>query len=395
MESLFELWGKRNPEWEKRYQTTIMDVFTDYGKGVNQYQDIRGKIFGAGYEIYIIAFFIGLYYNQTKPLVDDKAKRKVLGQAIMYWGNVENRMGRNSYGKIREYMFAALIAKTNVDLIALDKGEVSARSIVDELITKMEEYANFGFDYIEEQLENDPNHFFKESAFLRVFTSFLTNEDDTDESNDEPDSLDDEPDSLDEDEPGSLGDSNDEDGQKTEDIIDEEAMRAEAEKPWNQDDIDRLAMFFEHGMEPARISDRLGKSLYAVQFQLSQLGLMRMPLNVTVKNTDQGGTVINKSGQVIYTDEAPLKVFNDKIYRFNMKSMCMTVKDVKRVDGEWVKGGKMLVAYSDSELYPKLSRSNFIDDIEDFVEGDKREANKIKVKGIWYDYYGDKLGSKG
>lgn len=395
MESLFELWGKRNPEWEKRYQTTIMDVFTDYGKGVNQYQDIRGKIFGAGYEIYIIAFFIGLYYNQTKPLVDDKAKRKVLGQAIMYWGNVENRMGRNSYGKIREYMFAALIAKTNVDLIALDKGEVSARSIVDELITKMEEYANFGFDYIEEQLENDPNHFFKESAFLRVFTSFLTNEDDTDESNDEPDSLDDEPDSLDEDEPDSLGDSNNEDGQKTEDIIDEEAMRAEAEKPWNQDDIDRLALFFEHGMEPARISDRLGKSLYAVQFQLSQLGLMRMPLNVTVKNTDQGGTVINKSGQVIYTDEAPLKVFNDKIYRFNMKSMCMTVKDVKRVDGEWVKGGKMLVAYSDSELYPKLSRSNFIDDIEDFVEGDKREANKIKVKGIWYDYYGDKLGSKG
>lgn len=394
MESLFELWGKRNPEWEKRYQTTIMDVFTDYGKGVNQYQDIRGKIFGAGYEIYIIAFFIGLYYNQTKPLVDDKAKRKVLGQAIMYWGNVENRMGRNSYGKIREYMFAALIAKTNVDLIALDKGEVSARSIVDELITKMEEYANFGFDYIEEQLENDPNHFFKESAFLRVFTSFLTNEDDTDESNDEPDSLDDEPDSLDEDEPDSLGDSNNEDGQKTEDIIDEEAMRAEAEKPWNQDDIDRLALFFEHGMEPARISDRLGKSLYAVQFQLSQLGLMRMPLNVTVKNTDQGGTVINKSGQVIYTDEAPLKVFNDKIYRFNMKSMCMTVKDVKRVDGEWVKGGKMLVAFSDSELYPKLSRSNFIDDIEDFVEGDKREANKIKVKGIWYDYYGDKLGSK-
>lgn len=391
MESLFELWGKRNPEWEKRYQTTIMDVFTDYGKGVNQYQDIRGKIFGAGYEIYIIAFFIGLYYDQTKPLVDDKSKRKVLGQAIMYWGNVENRMGRNSYGKIREYMFAALIAKTNVDLIALDKGEISARSVVDQLITKMEQYANFGFDYIEEQLENDPNHFFKESAFLRVFTSFLTNEDGAEESNDAPDSLDDEPDSLDEDEPDSLDDSHNEEEQVTEDIIDEEALRAEAEKPWKEDDIDRLKIYFEHGMEPARIADRFGKSLYSVHFQLSQLGLMRMPLNVTVKNTELGGTVVNKSGQVVYTDDAPLKVFNDKIYRFNMKSMCMTVKDVKRVDGEWVKGGKMLVAYSDSELYPKLSRSKFIDDIEDFVEGDKREANKIKVKGVWYDYYGDKI----
>ncbi len=113
-----------------------------------------------------------------------------------------------------------------------------------------------------------------------------------------------------------------------------------------------------------------------------------------VKNTDQGGIVVNKSGKVIYTDEAPLKVFNDKIYRFNMKSMCMTVKDVKRVDGKWVKGGKMLVAYSESELYPKLSNSSFIDDIEDFVEGDKREENKIKVKGVWYDYYGDVLCSK-
>ena len=56
-------------------------------------------------------------------------------------------------------------------------------------------------------------------------------------------------------------------------------------------------------------------------------------------------------------------------------------------------GDKMLVAYSESDLYPKLSSTNFIDEIEDFVEGNKREKNKIKVKGVWYDYYGDKLGS--
>lgn len=85
MESLYELWGKRNPQWEKRYQDSILEVFSDYGKGVNKYQDARGKIFGAGYEMFILAFFIGLYYNQTKPLTDDKAKLKTLGQAIMYW----------------------------------------------------------------------------------------------------------------------------------------------------------------------------------------------------------------------------------------------------------------------------------------------------------------------
>ena len=94
-------------------------------------------------------------------------------------------------------MFAALIAKTDVDLIALDKGDISARNIVDELISKMEQYANFGFDYIEEQLENDPNYFFRESAFLRVFTSFLNNRKDNKESADAPDSQYDEPDALD------------------------------------------------------------------------------------------------------------------------------------------------------------------------------------------------------
>lgn len=399
MESIYELWGKRNPEWEKRYQTSIMDVFTDYGKGVNQYQDVRGKIFGAGYEIYILAFFIGLYYNQTKPLVEDKAKRKVLGQAIMYWGNVENRLGRNSYAKLREYIFAALVAKTDIDWIALDKGDITPRSVVDQLIDKMEQYANFGFDYIQEKLEDDPNHFFKESAFLRVFTSFLTKETEDEDSDDAPDSLDDEPDSLDNDESDLQDDekfvsSDDslEKEQNDETLIDEESLRAEAEKPWDEDDLERLQMYFEHEMEVSSIAERLHKSIYSVQYQLSQLGLIDMPLNVIVKNTSLGGNVINASGEIVYSDEAPLKVLHDKIYRFNKKSVCLTVKDIKRDNGKWVKGDKMLVAYAESALYTKLSDSNFIDSIEDFKEGSTREENIIKVKGVWYDYYGNVLG---
>ena len=70
MESLYELWGKRNPEWEVRYQDSIINVLSDYGKGTSGYTDVRGKIFGAGYEVFILAFFIGLYHNQTKPLIE-------------------------------------------------------------------------------------------------------------------------------------------------------------------------------------------------------------------------------------------------------------------------------------------------------------------------------------
>ena len=380
MESLFEAWSRKSPQWEKKYAELLMEPFTDYGRGTSQYTVSRGKIFGAGYEMFIIGFFIGLYFDKTKKLPDDKSKRKDLGHQIMFWGSQEGKLklGRTSYKKIQEYMFAALIAKTDIDFISLEKGEVSVDDAANSLKKKMEEYANYGFHYLEEMLENDPNSLFKESAFLKIFTSFIR-ENNNDEE--EIEKFDEDIESF-------------EDNDSEEEVVDEETLRAEAEKPWKEDDIDRLTMYFDHGVGLPSIAERLGKSLYAVQYQLSLLGKIKMPLNVTVKNTDQGGIVINKSGQVIYTDEAPLKIFNDKIYRFNMKSMCMTVKDIKRVDGEWVKGGKMLVAYSDSELYPMLSSSNFIDDIEDFVEGDKREENKIKVKGVWYDYYGDVLGSK-
>ena len=171
MESLFELWGKRNPQWEKKYQ------------------DARGKIFGAGYEMFILAFFIGLYHNQTKPLTEDKSKLKTLGQAIMYWGNIETRTGRSAYPRIREYMFAALIARTDIDFIALEKGEITARSVVDKMIEKMEQYANFGFDFIQEKLEDDPNHFFKDTAFLTVFQSFIHKEQESEIESNEPEEL--------------------------------------------------------------------------------------------------------------------------------------------------------------------------------------------------------------
>ncbi len=378
MESLFDAWSKKNPEWEKKYVELLMEPFTDYGRGTSQYTVSRGKIFGAGYEMFIIGFFIGLYFDKTRKLPDEKTKLKDFGHPIMFWGSQEGKLklGRTSYKKIQEYMFAALVAKTNIDFISLEKGETSVNDAANALKHKMEEYANYGFHYLEDMLENDPNSLFKDSAFLKIFTSFISNDN---KENDDVEIFEEDIESTD--------DWDNED-------IDEESLRSEAEKPWEDFDIERLNVFYEHGMELSSIAERLGKSLYAVQYQLSLLGKIKMPLNVTVKNTEQGGTVINKSGKVIYTDEAPLKIFNDKIYRFNMKSMCMTVKDIKRVDGEWVKGEKMLVAYSDSDLYPKLSRSNFIDDIEDFVEGDKREANKINVKGIWYDYYGDVLGSK-
>lgn len=191
MDSLYDLWTKRSPKWETRYQDSVISVFADYGKGTNSITEIKGKTFGAGYEVYILAFFIGLYSDQYKPLVDDASKIKDFGWAISNWGTQESRLGRFSYPLLREYMFAALIARTDVDLIALDKGEIKPARIVDQLIDKMEQYANFGFDFIKEKLEDDPNYFFKDTAFLRVFLSFLPDNspDSSDEDEDELEEL--------------------------------------------------------------------------------------------------------------------------------------------------------------------------------------------------------------
>ena len=187
-ESLYDIWAKRNPEWEVRYEDNILKTFCDYGKGNTSMREDRAKLFGAGYEVYIVAFFIGLYYNQRKPLTTDNQKRKGFGWAIENWGDIERRAGRKPYPKLREYIFTALIAKTDIDFIALDKGEITVRKTVDMLIQTMEEYANWGFNFIADKMIDNPNHFYSETAFLEVFLSF--NVADVINDEDEPETLD-------------------------------------------------------------------------------------------------------------------------------------------------------------------------------------------------------------
>lgn len=173
MQKLFDNWADRNPYWEIKYEDNILKTFSDYGRGSSVFQEARGKIFGAGYEVLIIAFFLGLYNDKRKPLVGDASKRKVLGQPIKYWGNLDSKPGRLAYPNIRKYMFAALIARTDIDFIALDKGEMTIKKAVDSLMQTMEEYINWGLDYISEKMEDNPNYFFKETAFLRQFIDLL------------------------------------------------------------------------------------------------------------------------------------------------------------------------------------------------------------------------------
>lgn len=42
-EKILEIWAKRNPEWETKYEDTIIKVFCNYGKGTTSYQETRDK----------------------------------------------------------------------------------------------------------------------------------------------------------------------------------------------------------------------------------------------------------------------------------------------------------------------------------------------------------------
>ena len=189
-ESLYDLWSKKNPDFETRFEP-ILRQYCDYGKGYNEYTESKAKILGAGYELYIIAFFIGLYADITKPLNSDPVKRKGFGQPIMYWGNIENRKMRKAYPELRKYIFIALLARTDIDFIALDKGEIQVQRVVADLKKKMEEYANYGFDYIHEKLEEDSNWLSWNSSLLDTFLSFTIEKEKkmAVSDNDEPDDI--------------------------------------------------------------------------------------------------------------------------------------------------------------------------------------------------------------
>lgn len=168
-EKLIDIWDRRTPKFEKKYEQSVMRVISDYGVGASENTSAKGKVLGAGYEPYIMAFFIGLYSGKKLPLSDDYDDLKVLGQPLDKWGNLDSKKHRKAYSQLRSYIFIALVAKTDIDWIAIDKGDLKVSTAVAKLIETMEEYANYGFAVMEEKLKNDKGYFFSHRSFLDIF----------------------------------------------------------------------------------------------------------------------------------------------------------------------------------------------------------------------------------
>jgi hypothetical protein len=165
MKNLIEKWKTRIPKYSET-QKELFDLFSQkYGSEGEKRTD-RGKHFSTNYELYIYAFFLGLYRNEFSPIPDGE-KKIDFSQHIQHWGNKTSTVRKN-FSNLQENIFIALMAKTDIDLVALEKGELDEDEVVKDLIKTMESYTNGGLILIKEKYNESPNYFLQPTSFLNL-----------------------------------------------------------------------------------------------------------------------------------------------------------------------------------------------------------------------------------
>src|SRR5690554_8880 len=165
MKNLFEKWKTKIPKYSEIHKDLFTSLSQKYGAEGEKKINL-GKHFSTNYELYMYAFFLGLYNDEFSPIPNEQ-KRVDFSHHIQHWGSKSSHL-RKDFTSLQENMFIALVAKTDIDLIALEKGEVDEEEVVKMLITTMESYTNGGLILIKEKLEENPNYFLQPTSFLNM-----------------------------------------------------------------------------------------------------------------------------------------------------------------------------------------------------------------------------------
>lgn len=165
MKNLFEKWKTKIPKYSEVHRDLFKTLSQKYGAEGEKKINL-GKHFSTNYELYVYAFFLGLYNNEFYPI--PKEQKKVdFSHHIQYWGSKLSFL-RKDFTSLQENIFIALIAKTELDFIRLEKGELNEDDVVKLLIDTMESYTNGGLILIKEKLEENPNYFLQPTSFLNM-----------------------------------------------------------------------------------------------------------------------------------------------------------------------------------------------------------------------------------
>ncbi|MEM9884453.1 MAG: glycoside hydrolase family 15 [Bacteroidota bacterium] len=166
MENLFRVWASRIPKYDEKFRDTLFKSRANKGTRDEDSVESLGKHFSRNYELYMYAFFLGLYRDLYVE-IPKEATKVDFSHHIQYWGNKSSR-GRESFSDLQEYMFVALIAKTDIDIIALEKDEIKVEKIVRQLLDTMEAYTNGGLIFLQEKGEENRHYHLVPDAFLKL-----------------------------------------------------------------------------------------------------------------------------------------------------------------------------------------------------------------------------------
>lgn len=170
MDTLFETWLNREDSYfEEQYYEPVVEELCQFRGGSTDTRMSKGKIFNAGYEVFIYAFFLGLYCDERTPL---KGSTRKFRMAMSSWGRKSTEIGRESYTILQRYIFIALVAKSDIDLIALDKGDLVVDDVCKVLMTTLNEYANTGFKIMANEIKKNPTCFFENDGLLKFLKNF-------------------------------------------------------------------------------------------------------------------------------------------------------------------------------------------------------------------------------
>ena len=165
MENLFDKWKTRIPRYRAIHNALFNSLSQKFGAEGEKKINL-GKHFSTNYELYIYAFFLGLYNNEFTPIPNEE-KKTDFSHAIQFWGSKSNS-SRKDFTNLQENIYIALVAKTEIDILALEKGEIDEDDLVKKLIYTMESYTNGGLILIKEKIDENSNYFLQPTSFLNM-----------------------------------------------------------------------------------------------------------------------------------------------------------------------------------------------------------------------------------
>jgi len=149
---------KINPAYLKDFDE-LVKVHSQFGGGGTDEKFSRGKSFSNAYEFYIYAFFIGLYRDEKKEILDDDNTKT-------FW-EIENWKPR----ELTDYLIVCAIAESDFDMIMLEQmGEEDIKVQIKLLKNTIEGFANAGLSYINNKLNKEPDLIDDDMFFINLLS---------------------------------------------------------------------------------------------------------------------------------------------------------------------------------------------------------------------------------